>query len=217
MNEFLEINFPIDVSYKAIGGPNFSTNISSGSNGFELRTVKLDNPMYSYKVSYGLKSKRQIDNLYSLFLLAKGRGIGFRFRDWLDCTANKQLIGTGDGSKKTFQLQKTYKIKDLKYVRKIQKIVTNGLEIKTTRPAEKTVEIFLGDSRTPLDDSKFKVDVNTGIVTFDAASVPSSAQDIYANFAFDVPVRFDVDYLPIEIARNNMYLSEGILLKEVKL
>jgi uncharacterized protein (TIGR02217 family) len=45
--------------------------------------------------------------------------------------------------------------------------------------------------------SQFSVDGTTGLVTFGAA--PPSGATVTAGFHFDVPVRFDTDYLEIDM------------------
>jgi uncharacterized protein (TIGR02217 family) len=42
-------------------------------------------------------------------------------------------------------------------------------------------------------------------------------QKILTNFEFDVPVRFDIDYLPISIDGKNLYSCKEINLVEIKL
>ena len=48
--------------------------------------------------------------------------------------------------------------------------------------------------------SQFICDVTTGIVTFAAGHIPASGAAVTAGFTFDVPVRFDTDYLEVDLA-----------------
>ena len=46
----------------------------------------------------------------------------------------------------------------------------------------------------------FACDPATGLVTFAAGHVPATGAAITAGFAFDVPVRFDIDELDIDLS-----------------
>jgi uncharacterized protein (TIGR02217 family) len=46
----------------------------------------------------------------------------------------------------------------------------------------------------------FTVDVTTGIVTFLAGHIPVLGASVRAGFLFDVPVRFDTDYLEVDLS-----------------
>ncbi len=46
----------------------------------------------------------------------------------------------------------------------------------------------------------FAVDVTTGIVTFLAGHIPAVGEAVTAGFMFDVPVRFDTDYLEVDLS-----------------
>ena len=42
--------------------------------------------------------------------------------------------------------------------------------------------------------------MTTGIVTFQAGHIPALGAGVTAGFLFDVPVRFDTDYLEIDLS-----------------
>ena len=46
----------------------------------------------------------------------------------------------------------------------------------------------------------FTVDSTTGLVTFLAGHVPAVGAVVSAGFMFDVPVRFDTDYLEVDLS-----------------
>src|SRR5690606_28930076 len=46
----------------------------------------------------------------------------------------------------------------------------------------------------------FVCDATTGIVTFQPGHVPAMGASITAGFLFDVPVRFDTDYLELDLS-----------------
>jgi len=173
---FDEVQFPTDISYGSVGGPEFLTDIIVTSGGYEKRNIKWANPRCYYEVSHGVKSQQQLTDLINFFVARKGKANGFRFKDWLDYSGAAENIGTGDGSTLIFQLLKNYQSGNQQYVRTINK------------PVETSEKIYLDGV---LQSSGYTIDYTTGIVTF--AVAPASAIIITADFEFDVPVRFDTD------------------------
>ena len=78
----------------------------------------------------------------------RGKAYGFRFKDWTDYKATGQLLGTGDGAIKAFQLVKRYPSGSIIEVRTITKPVTS-----TVRAYKDGVEQLAG----------WSVDVTTGL------------------------------------------------------
>ncbi len=192
---FTEERFPEDISYGARGGPEFSTDIIISKNGYEQRNVNWSDARVRYDVSHGVKTKKQMLALISFFRARRGMGYGFRFKDWADYQAVNQQIGTGDGLNKEFQLIKNY----LDSSRVINK------------PVEGTVSIFWDDDKFT---SEYVIDYTTGKVLFDTAPLTSCV--IRADFEFDIPVRFNTDYLSISLDSTNTY-SWNISIIEIKL
>ena len=128
---FLNIRLPDDISYGAVGGPEFSTNITILNNGCEHRNINWDYPRHLYNISYDVLNKSMIKSLLDFFLIAQGKAHSFRFRDWLDYEAKSELITQSsiNNDKKTFQINKTYKINDLTFTRKITKLVNGSIKI----------------------------------------------------------------------------------------
>ena len=46
----------------------------------------------------------------------------------------------------------------------------------------------------------FTADAATGVVTFLPGHIPGMGQAVTAGFLFDVPVRFDTDYLEVDLS-----------------
>ena len=121
---------------------------------------------------------------------------GFRFRDRADfksCAPDAtpgpldQKVGVGDGAKRVFSLVKTYGGAFAPYVRDI------------TKPVVGTVRIAVAGAEKNASND-FDVDADAGIVTFKAGHAPPAGAVITAGFVFDVPVRFDTDYLEVDFA-----------------
>ena len=102
-----EVRFPDNIAYGATAGP------SSDHGGGDRRRARaaqrrLGRGARPLGRVEGLKDQAQLDDLIAFFRARKGKAYGFRFKDWTDYKATGQLIGTGDGVIKTFQLVKWY-------------------------------------------------------------------------------------------------------------
>ena len=50
------------------------------------------------------------------------------------------------------------------------------------------------------EGTDFTVDTTTGVVTFLPGHIPAGGEAVTAGFLFDVPVRFDTDYLEVDLS-----------------
>jgi len=50
------------------------------------------------------------------------------------------------------------------------------------------------------EGTHFSVDATTGVITFLPGHIPASGAAVSAGFLFDVPVRFDIDYLEMDLS-----------------
>jgi uncharacterized protein (TIGR02217 family) len=62
----------------------------------------------------------------------------------------------------------------------------------------------------------FTCDVTTGIITFVAGHIPAVGAAVSAGFLFDVPVRFDSDYLEVDLSAYDAGVNPKIPLLEIK-
>ncbi len=200
MSKFLfhEMQFPNDIAYGATGGPEFFTDIITSSSGFEQRNVNWLKPRNRYNLAPAIKTKDQLEHLLKFFYLSMGKAIGFRFKDWSDYQIAKQQIAIGDGKIKEFQLIKSYTYLDYQITRKIFKPVLN------------TVKIYCNEKLV-----NPKIDYQTGLIVFLEAPIKGSIINVEAEF--DVPVRFDIDYLATSIENYGVYSHHDIALIEIKL
>ncbi len=198
--QFTEVRFPEDISYGSTGGPEFSTDVIVTHNGYEQRNINWSTARTKYNIAYGVKSDQQLLELIAFFRARYGKAIGFRFKDWSDYKAVKQEIGTGNGNNKIFQLVKSYVSGSNVYLRIISK------------PVYDTVKIYC-DNIVQVDG--YSLDRTTGKITFTIA--PSNGVLITADFEFDVPVRFNTDYLSASIDSYGSSSWNDIQLIEVKL
>jgi uncharacterized protein (TIGR02217 family) len=179
---FHEIQFPTDISYGSQGGPEFSTEVVVLSSGHEQRNINWSAPLHRYDVAYGIKRWTQLRTLHKFFYNRKGKAHGFRYKDWFDYQGTTENLGTGDALETDFQLRKAYSDGSYTYYRTITKAVSGS------------VAIFIdGVSQ----GAGWSVNINTGIVAFGVA--PGAGEVVTATFEFDVPCRFDVDHIPVNL------------------
>jgi uncharacterized protein (TIGR02217 family) len=192
--DFHEIRFPLDVALDASGGPEWRTDIVVLGSGREHRNARWARSRRRYDAGYGVKSLDALAAVVAFFEERRGRLYGFRWHDRLDgksCPPSAkpgpvdQAIGTGDGARREFQLVKSYGTAHAPYQRVIAKPVDG-----TVRVALAGVEQIAGRD--------FTCDPTKGQVTFTTA--PAAGVPVTAGFEFDVPVRFDIDQLDVDLA-----------------
>jgi uncharacterized protein (TIGR02217 family) len=196
MTAFHEILFPLDIALKSAGGPQRRTDVVALGSGAEERNARWAHSRRRYDAGYGVKTYDALSQVIAFFEERRGRLYGFRWRDRLDhssaapdaaVSATDQAIGTGDGTSVTFALAKTYGSLYSPYQRPIAK------------PVEGSVRVAV-DGSEAAEGTDFSVDSTTGIVTFLAGHIPASGAAVTAGFLFDVPVRFDTDYLEVDLS-----------------
>lgn len=196
MADFHEVRFPLDIALKSRGGPQRRTDVVTLGSGREARNARWSRSRRRFDAGYGVKSIGALAAVVAFFEERRGMLYGFRFRDRGDfksCAPDAapspldQVIGTGDGAMRSFTLVKTYGARFAPYVREIRKPVEGSVRI-----AVNGVENSAGVD--------FDVDASSGVVSFRAGRAPPIGASVTAGFFFDVPVRFDTDYLEIDFA-----------------
>lgn len=194
MSDFHEIRFPLDVSLQGRGGPERRTEIVTLGSNRESRNARWAHSRRRYEAGYGVKTLTQLAQVIDFFEERRGRLYGFRWRDRADYASGPpgatpspldQTLGAGDGARAAFQLAKTYGGGFSPYVRSISKPVAGSVRV-----AVNGVEKPAG---------AFTVDATTGLVTFAPGHVPPPGASVTSGFHFDTPVRFDTDYLEIDM------------------
>jgi uncharacterized protein (TIGR02217 family) len=196
MPAFHEILFPLDVALGARGGPERRTEIVTVGSGREERNARWAHSRRRWNAGYGVKSLDALSAVVAFFEERRGRLHGFRWRDRLDHSSappgvesslEDQVLGLGDGERASFQLVKTYGAAHAPYARPITKPVAG-----TIRVAVDGVEVNEG--------IEFDADAATGLVVFRPGFEPAAAAPVTAGFLFDVPARFDTDFLEVDLA-----------------
>ena len=191
---FHEIRFPANVSFGSVGGPQRRTEVVTLQNGHEERNTPWAHSRRRYDAGVGLRSLEDVEALIAFFEARRGMLHGFRWKDWADYKSGPasravseldQIIGTGDGQCRVFQLQKTYRSGEESYVRPIVKPVLGTVLVAVAQDPK-------------VEGLEFTVDPASGLIAFETA--PALGTAISAGFEFDVPVRFDTDHIQTSVA-----------------
>lgn len=198
MTSFHEVRFPLRLALGVSGGPERRTDIVNLSNGREARNARWRNARRSYDAGSGVRSVGDLYEVLAFFEARSGELYGFRFRDPVDnqscppgqlIAATDQAIGIGDGLTAHFQLSKTYADAGASVTRTIAKPVAGTVVVAINGVAQGA--------------GRFSVDHASGIVTFAEDYIPPSGAIVQAGFAFDVPVRFALSRIDIDLSAFN--------------
>ena len=213
MSAFHEILFPLDIALKSAGGPERRTEIVTLGSGREERNARWAHSRRRYDAGYGVKTLDALSQVVAFFEERRGRLHGFRWRDRLDHSSAApgasvspldQVIGLGDGAQATFQLLKLYGAAHSPYQRPIAKPVAGSVRVSVGGAEQSAGTAFTCDS-------------TTGVVSFLPGHVPGVSAFVRAGFTFDVPVRFDTDYLEVDLSAFAAGSVPRIPLVEIKL
>jgi uncharacterized protein (TIGR02217 family) len=90
--------------------PKWSTEVVRTASGRERRTAYWPSPLWQFELQYEVIRHRpgadELAALWEIFNVLQGQYGAFLFVDPTDCQASAAAFGTGDGSTKTFQLQR---------------------------------------------------------------------------------------------------------------
>jgi uncharacterized protein (TIGR02217 family) len=210
MSGFHEVRFPLRVALGASGGPVRRTDIVNLSNGREQRNQRWRDSRRRYDAESGIRSLADLYAVLEFFEARRGQLYGFRFRDPVDrascapggtVSAGDQVLGIGDGTTTAFALVKAYQDAGGGWTRRI------------TKPVAGTVAVSVDGVAVP--ETTYSVDVATGIITFAATHKPGSGALVQAGYEFDVPVRFDIDRIDIDLAHFDAGRIPSIPLTEI--
>lgn len=196
MPGFHETLFPLDIALGAAGGPERATEIVTTLTGREERNTRLAHSRRRWDAGYGVTSLAQLSSVVAFFEERRGRLFGFRWRDRLDhasgapgaaVTPLDQALGSGTGARAQFALVKTYGGAHAPYSRPIAKPVAGSVRV-AVNGAERVA------------GTHFSLDAAAGLISFLPGHVPALGASVTAGFLFDVPVRFDTDFLEVNLS-----------------
>ena len=194
MTDFVETQFPTDISYGATGGPMYLTDVVATVSGREQRNSKWSQARAKYNVASGIKTESQWQALISFFRARRGKAVGFRFKDWSDYKGENQPINNISGN--DYQMVKQYSSGAV------------AVEREITKPVAGTIKLY---EDSVLQASGWSVDTATGIIT------TALSGTLTVDFEFDVPVRFDTDEMSISMDSFDAGNWNSIPLIEVRL
>jgi len=207
---FPTYRLPPDIEEGAQGGPEFSTVIQESVSGQEQRVRVWAHCRARYDIGYSVLHSDDPVGSYravvALFYGHAGRLRPFRFKDWGDFQAEDTNFGTGDGSDTTFQLSKTYDPSLILLNTPGSFTYTREIYLLSTTPTIKVNGV------TQTLTTHYTISA-TGLVTF--VTPPPNGHAITFSGEFDIPVRFDVDYLPVTMNVNSIANIGSIALREV--
>lgn len=159
----VELRFPELISYHAVGGPSFNTQVVISGAGKEQRTRNWLKERLKWEVAHAARRPEDYIPLGAFFRLAGGKENTFRFKDWTDFTASftQGVVGLGFGTGlPTGQLGKIYPVGATSTIRPIFKPTQDGsLAIK------RNGTLMLEGSSA----DRWEVDLSQGIITFTAS------------------------------------------------
>ena len=188
MTTFIETpRFPDNVAYGSQMGFAYDTQVVILGSGHEQRNINWADALCRFVVQGANLTEDEKTDFVEFFRTVKGRGIGFRIRDWSDYAVDSSTgkLGTADtapGSVSIFQLTKKYTWGSETYYRPI------------TKPT--SVAVYKNSILQTLT-THYTIDTTTGIVTF--VSPPTIGDTLHWIGEFDVPARFDVDQIDATI------------------
>lgn len=171
MATFIETpRFPDTFKYGTAIGPMYSTWVTLLNSGYEQRNINWQDGLLVFNLVGPIRQSEEQKALLAFFRNCKGRGKGFRIKDWTDyevaSTEGRLDTGAvGDGTP-TYQLYKRYTTGAETEDRAISKPVSGSVTVYRNAVAQ-TAGAGAGN---------YALDTTTGIVTFvaDASSAASS-------------------------------------------
>ena len=169
---FIEERLLDCVSYGTVYGERFRTNIVTMRNKAESRNMEWSESQGEFTLVFAALTEPDRAEVMRIFRACRGRGIGFRLKNWVDYRAENETIGQGTGSMASYQLM----ITDSAGVYETKKTIK--------KPVDGTVRIYANGVEVAAS-----VDPRTGIATLTA---PIGSVLTWSG-EYDLPVRFDAD------------------------
>jgi uncharacterized protein (TIGR02217 family) len=190
---FDDVLFPLALGQEAEVSPEYATAVVASAGGQEMRNARWASARTRYDVGPGVRGEGDIAALLAFFRARLGPARAFRLRDPFDSVGTGEVLGEGDGVRRSFALVRRY----------------GATERRVTRPVAGSVRVFVDGVET----AAFALEP-MGVVTLDAA--PATGAVVTASFAFDVPVRFAEDRLTVTRATFLAGAAASVPLVEVR-
>ena len=211
MDAIHNVRFPLRVSFGATGGPERRTEIVTLGSGREERNQRWQDSRRRFDAGTGVRNRDDLAMVVEFFEERRGRLYGFRFMDPPDYKSSlpseatapgDQLLGVGDGERTDFQLIKRYGDAFAPYDRII------------TLPVVSTLKVQVGGVDRVVNADFL---IGRGLLSFLPHAVPRVGEAVTAGFEFEVPARFDTDWLEVDLSRFNAGSIPSIPIVEILL
>lgn len=200
---FDEVQFPVDIGEKALGGPFFTTVVVVTGSGAEQRVGTQSSARLEWQLSPGSLDESDALAVAMFFRARMGRLRGFRFRDWMDYQATQEAL-TNPYPLAAMQLVKTYSSGGVSEVRNIKKPIASTVIMERNTG---------GGWAAWSSGGNWSLDATTGVVT---VTTPTAGHLYRWTGEFDVPVRFDSDKLKFSF-EGGIWTGESLPIIEVLL
>jgi uncharacterized protein (TIGR02217 family) len=201
MTEFVDEYLPRSIlKYPFTSAPRTSTRITQVKSGHEHRNRNWVHPLHKFTSPNAIECHDDLEDVKDAWFALGGPFTTFPFRDELDFASRRlrkaglaptvfptdQILGTGDGSTREFQMTKRYRFGTLTYDRKITLPIVSSVVVAMNALAPGT-----GDPTLPGGPYTFDVNRLAGKILFDHA--PANGVLLTDGFLFDVIARFEDD------------------------
>ncbi len=183
------VRLPEAIEQGATGGAGWNTSVVTTSGGRERRQINWSQALRRWNLASGMRTRTDIATLLSFWHARQGRAYGFLFKDWSDFAMSRQSIGSTDGSDATWQIYKRYTSGGVNHDRTLTRIVSGTVSVWVNN-----VAITAGGG-----GSQYAINVSTGVITLGATLAATTGQAIEVACEFDIPVRFDMDDMELEL------------------
>jgi uncharacterized protein (TIGR02217 family) len=185
------------LSWDRVKKPIFSTSVQVSASGTEKRASFWSYPRWEFDLQFEIlradAAYQELQNLMGFFLSRRGSFDTFLYRDPDDCSVQHQLIGTGTGTLRTFQLVRTL-----------------GGFTEPFKDISGTPTIYLDNVR---QTSGWTMS-DTGLITFDTA--PGSGVVVRADFSYYFRCRFMDDMAEFNQFMHNLWDLQKLQFISVK-
>jgi len=191
--------------------PNWNSLTQTAASLLETRMALASYPVREWELNYGYLQNRpgklHLQTLEGFFNSVAGGAYSFFLRDQDDNSTTNEIIGTGDGTTRTWQLQRNWG----GFTEPV-----GGIDTRTsatygpyTRPAAQAFQVYQGGSPVSVTSN-----ADAGTITFGTA--PGSGVIIRADFSYFWRVRFADDKLDFSRMMYQLFDCQGVRLKQAR-
>ena len=127
---FIEERLLDSVSYGTVYGERFRTSIQTMRNKSESRNMEWSESEGEYTLVFDALLEKDRAKVMEVFRTCRGRGIGFRLKNWVDYKVKDEVIGVTTESPQTLQLKLTSTLGGYSTTKTIRKPVVDTVTIK---------------------------------------------------------------------------------------